>query len=271
MKIIIAALLSTLGPAAVAHEMFLKPVAFAAAPGDEVAVDLLTGTFEKSENPVTRDRMADTSISVGGKVSKPGAAQWSDDATTSYLRFTAATPGTHAIGLSSKPSIIKMSAADFEAYLLHDGIADTLAERQRGKMPATPVSERYAKHVRTIVQVGKPLTDDAARPLGYPAEILLLDNPAALKPGATLRFKALYRGEPLANQLVYAGTEGFHGHDAKGGHISKLQMRTAGDGTGTITIDKAGKWYLSFIKMQKSDDPGVDYVSNWSTVTFQID
>lgn len=270
MKTIFATLLATCAAGAAAHDMFLKPTSFYVAPDSAIVVDLLTGTFDKSENPVTRDRMADTSVLTGGKMTKPAASQWSDSAKASHLRLTTGAPGTYAIGLSSKPSIIKLSAADFENYLRHDGIDDIIVERSREGASKAEVAERYSKHVRAVVQVGSTLTDDASRPLGYPAELLLLDNPATLKPGATLRFRALYQGKPLGGQLVYGSSEDFHGHDANGGHITKLKMRTAADGSGTLKIDRTGKWYLTFINMHKVNEPGVTYESNWATVTFEV-
>lgn len=269
-KLLLATVLATCAAAAGAHDMFLKPTSFYVAPDSPIVVDLLTGTFDKSENPVTRDRMADTSVLAGGKLTKPGPAQWSDSAKASHLKLTTGAPGTYAIGLSSKPSVIKLSAADFENYLRHDGIEDIIADRAREGAPTTEVAERYSKHVRAVLQVGSTLTDDASKPLGYPAEILLLDNPATLKPGSRLRFRALFRGKPLGGQLVYGSSEDFHGHDANGGHITKLKMRTAADGGGTLKIDRTGKWYLTFINMHKVNEPGVTYESNWATVTFEV-
>lgn len=269
-KFVLAVCLATATGSAAAHEMFLKPKSFYVLPNTVVLVDLLTGTFEKSENPVTRDRMADTSVMVDGKISKPKPEQWSDDAKASHLRFDAAGPGTYAVGLSSKPSVIKLAAKDFDDYLRHDGIEDVLAERTRASASNASVVERYSKHVRAVVQVGARLTEDAARPIGYPVEILLLDNPATLKAGATLKFKVLRQGKPLANQLVYGSSEDFHGHDASGGHVNKLKMRTAADGTGTLRIDGDGKWYLTLIDMRKATEPGIDYESNWATVTFEV-
>ena len=86
----------------------------------------------------------------------------------------------------------------------------------------------------------------------------------------TLRFRAVRDGKLLANQLVYGRSEDLHGHDAGGGHLNTLKIRTAADGTGTLRIDGNGKWYLSLIDMRKAAEPGFDYESNWATVTFQV-
>jgi uncharacterized GH25 family protein len=255
--------------AASAHEMFLKPQSFYLAPNTNTAVALYNGTFDKSENPITRERMGDVSVMTGGKVSHPGVGVWRDDKVTSYLGVALKGPGTYVVGVSTKPKIIELSADNFEAYLKHDGIEDVLKARQDAKVPRTSVRERYSKHVRTILQVGAVQTADFSRPLGYPAEILLQTNPAALKVGDTLSFKTLLKGQPMKGQLVYASFAGFHGHGADGGHINAVKLRTDAAGMGSFKITRPGKWYVTLINMQKATGDA-DYESNWSTVTFEV-
>ncbi len=255
--------------AASAHEMFLKPQSFYLAPNTNTAVALYNGTFDKSENPITRTRMGDVSIMTGGQVSHPGLGVWRDDKVTSYLGVALKGPGTYVVGVSTKPKIIELSADAFEEYLKHDGIVDVLKARQDAKAPRSSVRERYSKHVRTILQVGATQTDDFSRPLGYPTEILLQTNPAALKVGDTLSFKALRKGQPMKGQLVYASFDGFHGHSPDGGHINAVRLRTDEAGMGSFKISRPGKWYVTLINMQKVTGDA-DYESNWSTVTFEV-
>lgn len=255
--------------AASAHEMFLKPQSFYLASNTNTAVALYNGTFDKSENPITRERMGDVSVMTGGKVSHPGVGLWRDDRVTSYLGVALKGPGTYVVGVSTKPKIIELSADNFEAYLKHDGIEDVLKARQDAKVARTSVRERYSKHVRTILQVGPTQTNDFSRPLGYPAEILLQKNPAALTVGDTLSFKALLKGQPMKGQLVYASFEGFHGHNAVGGHINAVKLRTDSGGMGSFKITRPGKWYVTLINMQRVTGDA-DYESNWSTVTFEV-
>lgn len=252
-----------------AHEMFLKPGGFYVAPNSRATVALFNGTFDKSENPITRDRMHDVTVLTDGRVTHPATGQWKDDKVTSYLDVPLGAPGTYVVGVSTASKIIELSADDFDSYLKHDGIEDVLKARQAAKVARTPVRERYSKHVRTVIQVGATQTNDAARPLGYPAEILLLKNPAAVKVGDTLSFRALLKGKPMAGQLVYASFDGFHGHDTQGGHINAVKLRTDAGGNGAFKVSKAGKRYITLINMQKATGDA-DYESNWSTVTFQV-
>ncbi|WP_421937455.1 DUF4198 domain-containing protein [Phenylobacterium sp.] len=249
-----------------AHEMFLKPAKFHLEPGAKTAVALFNGTIDKSENPITRDRMKAVSVAAGGKISAPPATQWRDDQVTSYLDLTVAAPGTYVVGVSTAPKIIELSADNFEEYLQHDGIEDTLKARQAEKGPRTPVRERYSKHVKTILQVGEALTDDYARPLGFPAEILLAQNPTTVKVGDTLALRTLIKDQPMAGQLVYASYEGAPNGS---GHAGAAKLRTDAGGGASFKVTAAGRWYITLINMQKATGEAT-YESNWSTLTFEI-
>lgn len=269
-SVLVAALAAlTVVTPATAHEMFLRPQAAFQAVDSEQVVRLVNGTFDKSENAISRDRMADVRIIAGNAVTKPAAADWSDDATTSFLKYRTGKAGTYVIGVSTRPKVIVLSPADFIAYLKHDGVLDTLAAFEKDNKP-TQVRERYSKHVRTIVQVGDTRTADYATPLGHPVEILLEQNPYELKFGKDVSFRVLFRGKPVANQLVRASYEGFHGHDASGGHINSYQLRTDKDGRATFLLNNKATWYISLIHMQMITDPEADYESNWATVTFTV-
>lgn len=80
--------------------------------------------------------------------------------------------GTYVVGVSTKPKEIDLKAAEFNDYLGHDGIPDTLAARRKMNELNKDVRERYSKHVRTIFQVGDQRSDDYKRPLNYPVEII---------------------------------------------------------------------------------------------------
>ncbi len=253
-----------------AHEMFLKPENSRQAPDSAQVVRLINGTFNKSENAITRDRMADVSIVANGNVTKPRPSDWRDDENSSYLDYSSGEAGTQIIGVSTKARIIKMSPDDFIAYLKHDGVLDTLAAFEANNTLAE-VRERYSKHIRTVVQVGDEKTDSYATKLGYPVEIILDQNPYELRFGDNIGFQVLVKGEPVANQLVRASYEGFHGHDASGGHFNSYDMRTDADGRASFLLNNKALWYISLIHMTKIDDPDADYESNWATVTFRVD
>ncbi|GMU68356.1 MAG: hypothetical protein AMXMBFR37_06890 [Steroidobacteraceae bacterium] len=252
-----------------AHEMFLKSEGHILQPGPDQVVRLLNGTFDISENAITRDRMADVSIVADGKVIKPPPSAWYDDESSSYLKYDGSAPGTYVIAVSTLPKVITMSSEDFVKYLKHDGILDTLEKFEQGSKPAS-VRERYSKHVRSIVQIGDKRTDDYRQVLGYPIEIIFDQNPYSLKFGKELSFVVLHEGKPLANQLVYASYEGFHQHNEAGEHLNSIKLRTDADGRAKFLLSNKALWYISLVHMQKVDEKDVDYVSNWATATFSV-
>lgn len=254
---------------ALAHEMFLKAKEYVVAPTSDQVVRLMNGTFDKSENSIGRDRMADVSIAANGGVTSPPEDAWYDDSNSSYLRYRTGESGTYVIGVSTQPSMIELSRDDFIAYLRHDGVLDTLATFENDN-EQSEVRERYSKHVRAVVQVGNRRSSDFSEPLGYPVEILLEQNPYDLNIGDELSFRVLFNGEPVANQIVRASYEGFHGHDASNHHANAYNLRTDEDGRARFRVTDKAVWYIALIHMEKIDEAEVDYESNWATVTFKV-
>ncbi len=254
-----------------AHDMFLKLRSYIVEPNTKVTVALYNGTFDKSENVITRDRMID--VSVVGPINQRNRInknQWRDGWYESLLDLDLKSSGTHVIGVSTEARIIDLSAEDFNGYLIHDGILDVLEARKKSGEINQPARELYSKHVKTVIQVGDKRTDSFNINLDYPIEIILSQNPYTIKKGDELGFQVLRDGKPVVNQLVYASYAGFHEHADEGSHVETATMRTNSKGFGKVTISENGEWYLRLIHMVKSEKEGIEYESNWATFTFQI-
>jgi uncharacterized GH25 family protein len=252
---------------AVAHDLFLKPDVFFVAPNGTVPVTALNGTFSTSEGSVTRDRLIDIAIVGPAGRTKGDTSAWSDKGKASHWTVRVGAAGTYALGASLKPRIIALNAKDFNSYLADDGLPDILAARKANGELAKPSKERYSKHVKALVQVGDAHTASYGTVLGYPAEIVPLNNPYETGKG-TLRVKALVDGAPMANQVVIAG-----GRTPKGARLTEQTVRTDAQGIASIPINASGTWYVKFIRMVKipaSAKDSVDYESKWATITFAI-
>ncbi len=239
--------------------------------GVEIGISLYNGTFDKSENTIDRDRMIDVTLVNGaGAVSHPSADQWTDEESTSVLTVSSGPPGTLLLGVSTRPRMIELSAEDFNEYLRHDGVLDTLAARERDGNLGEAANERYSKHVKTLLRVGGESSDSWQHRLGYPVEFVPLVDPAALGVGDEMKVLVLADGEPLAGQLVYASFGGYHAHGDDGTHQEAVRTRSGDDGVVSFEIGRTGRWYLRMIHMVPSTEEGVDYVSNWATLTFEV-
>jgi len=233
--VLTAALVLTVVMVAAAHDMFLKPTRYFAPENAEVRVRVLNGTFTKSENSIARSRLADVSVVTPTRRMALDTSEWSVSGDTTTFHVHTRGAGTYVIGASTRPNVIALSADDFNLYLKDDGIPDVLAARQQAGEMVTPARERYHKHVKAIIQVGDARSDHYATALGYPAEIVPLENPYALSSGSSLRVKTLVDGQPVANQLLTYG-----GVAANDSGIEPRSVRSDGQGVARIQLSTAG-------------------------------
>jgi hypothetical protein len=250
-----------------AHDLFVKLESYFLTPHTSVTVPILNGSFVQSENAIMRDRVIDISLVSAAGRTRIDTTAWAGDTTyadTTYLEIETGDPGTYVVGASTKPRDLGMAGADFNEYLEHDGIPDVLeARRQSGELDKD-VWERYAKHVKAVLQVGDVRDDAYSVRLGYPAEVVPLVNPYSLNAGDEYSFICLVDGEPVANQLVILGGE------QGGSLVDEVRKRTDDNGKITFVIDSAGKWYIEFISMAPSGEVDIDYESKWATLAFEV-
>lgn len=247
-----------------AHDLFLKTDSFFLKPNSKFTVQIMNGTFQASEGAVSFARLNDVSVVSEGKRTHPLEANFTKDETTSYLNLTTGAAGTYVIGLSTKTREISLKAEEFNEYLKEDGLPDTLEERRKTGELGKDAVERYAKHVKAVLQVGKKQTDDYKTVLGYPVELVPQQNPYKLKKGGTIEILCLKDGKPLAGQVVLAGRE------ENGKLLIAPELRSDQNGLVKVRLDGVGKWYIKFINMAKLDDPSLNYESKWTTLTFEI-
>ena len=256
-----AILLLLVASVALAHDLFLKLDTYFVEPHTRVRIPVLNGTFTKSENFIARDRLADISVvSPRGRTKLVPAAAWSPGPdSTSLLSVELGDAGTYVAGASTRPRELALTAEQFNAYLEEDGLPDVLEARRAGNELGKGARERYSKHVKAVFQVGAAPSAGFDVVLGYPAEIIPLENPYASGRGASLRVRCLVDGRPVANQVVLWG-----------GPSAERTTRTDADGVAQVSLDAAGKWYVKFVNMVRANRPGLDYESKWATLTFEI-
>lgn len=271
------------------HDMFLKLDSYFLEPNSEATIQLFNGTFEESENTIDRDRMLDVSLVQNGNRIAVDSSQWMEKDLITFLNFKTGDEGTYVAGVSTAVRNIEMEAERFNNYLEHDGVVDMLKYRKENNEAGQNAVEKYAKHVKTIFQVGDKTSDDWKTVLGYPIEFVPLENPYDLHKGHHFKARLLLKGKPLKNQLVRVGNkndetsleeEHSHGNgekhshsmDDKKGHThdALMELRTDNDGVVKFDISSSGVWFLKTIYMEKSTEAGLTHESNWATLTFEI-
>lgn len=291
------------------HDLYIKMETYFLQPNQEAVLSLYNGTFETSENIITRNRMLDASIIAQGKRVALDSAQWKDkDSTITQLTFNTGNTGTYLAGVSTKARNIALTAEKFNSYLEHDGVLDMLEQRTKDDLLDQDAIESYEKHVKAIYQVGDTKTDDWNAVLGYPIEIVPRANPYEKYEGEKLEVQVLLDGKPLSNQLVYADyltsthahTHSDHSHDHEQNgkdhshdhahtdgednhahkseteeahtHTGGQQLRTNEQGIVTVDLPETGIYYIRTIHMTKvSYSEELTHRSKWATLTFEVD
>lgn len=254
-----ATLLLLVASVALAHDLFLKLDTYFVEPNTRVQIRVLNGTFTTSENFVAPARLADISVvSPKGRTKLPPSAWGPGPDSSSLLTAELGDAGTYVAGASTRPRELDLTAEQFNSYLKEDGLPDVLEARRRDNELGRGARERYSKHVKAVFQVGAARSGEFGVVLGYPAEIVPLENPYSIASGATLRVRCLVDGRPVANQNVLWG-----------GASAERSTRTDSAGVARVTLDAAGKWYVKFIHMARANRAGLDYESKWATLTFE--
>lgn len=248
-----------------AHELFLKSDNYFLQPDTDAEVYLINGTFDESENAITTDRIINPRIIGPGYDITPEPDHYAIRDKVTYLEWKTGSAGTYVAGISTKPRMIELTGREFTDYLEHEGLTDVIASREQQGMTNKTANEQYAKHVKALLQVGDNPTDDYQQELGYPVEFIPLQNPYSLQAGDEITFRLIADGEPLPNQTVHCSYR-------SPTHVNQKEnmMRTNARGEVTFTLDEPGQWYVATIHMVTSNDPGIDYISEWATLTFGV-
>ncbi len=287
------------------HDLYIKMETYFLQPNQTATLSLYNGTFEKSENIITRDRMLDASVIAQGERVVINPDQWEDqDSTITHLTFNTGEAGTYVAGISTKARNIELTAEKFNSYLEHDGVLDLLEQRTKDSLLDQDAVESYQKHVKAIYQVGDSVTNDWSAVLGYPIEFVPQANPYETYSGEKLEVQLLLDGKPLSNQLVYADyiksdhahTHSDHSHEHDGKkhthdeeadeehnhshesqleethtHTSGQQLRTNDQGIFIVNLPKDGIYYLRTIHMTRiTDSDELTHRSKWATLTFEV-
>ena len=252
-----------------AHEYWLSPSRFEAAPGDTVVVGAVVGTGHRGD-PVpfapTRAlrfqmraaRAFDlTPLGVNGELT--------------WARFVTPDAGGVLVAYESNFADIELAPRRFDDYLRLEGLDGPLAERQREPGSAR-VHERYARCSKTWI-AGADLAR-LTRPAGLTYELVPLGDPA----GRRLELEARFRGRPLAGALVRVwnrplGRGGAPLDPAARDSIPPLtQARTDARGRLALDLRGAGEWLVGSVHMIRSRDPRLaDWESYWASLSFARD
>ena len=251
-----------------AHEYWLSPSRYDAAPRQVIAIGALAGEEFRGEwkpwSPAHAVRLVartDRTVDLA-RGARPGGSPW--------VSFAPADTGGAMLAFESGWTPIELPAERFDAYLAEEGFAEPLATR-RAAGTRTPGRERYRRCAKSWLAGSDPTR--ATTPIGMPLEIVPLATPGS---GASLRVRVLQDGRPLAGAGVRAwrsalGADGMP-RDPATREMSPVPTLVPTDDRGEALVPCAepGEWLLNVVTMQPCPERDIaDWQSTWSSLTFK--
>jgi Domain of unknown function (DUF4198) len=246
-----------------AHDFWIEPSAFVAAPGAEINVRLREGEgFAGDALPRIPAFIREFFVLQGG-VRRPVTGQAGAEPAG---RFIAGAEGAMTIAYLSRGSRQFLMAEKFNTYLAEEGLEAILDKRSERKQSTAAGRETYVRCAKSLVRgvagADGRVMEISDAPLGLPLELIAERDPAALDKDRTLPLRLLYQGRPIPGVLLVALN--------RADPARRQSMRTDADGRVRFVIG-GGDWLIKGVHM--IDAPAgsrVDWISYWVSLTFAL-
>ncbi len=262
-KILLIALIVSIGMIAQSHEFWLQSTKFRLNVGEELKVDFRVGeNFEGEPWDLKKHKIEKLELHQLTKFKDVKA--FAKPEGRDRLKVKLAEEGTQMLVMQSNYAYIELEAKKINEYLKEDGLDNVYELRKNSNSLDKPSKEFYGRFAKLLIQVGNKTDNTFKKKIGFKNEIIPNQNPYALKSGDYFSCTVLYEGKPSPHQLVKIWN--------KIGTTTFLQnLYTENDGTVTFPINAKGAWMVSTVKMIASEKPGADWQSMWADLVFGIE
>lgn len=247
--------------AVLAHDTWLIPQRFAVMPSATVQLDLTSGmafpNLETSIKPERIDRaqcrLAEAHFAISDFSPAPKSL---------CFQAVLSKAGIATCWVELKPRALELTPKQVQEYLAEIGAPAAVRQEWAAAPLPKHWRELYTKHAKTFIQVGGALADRSwAKPVGMTLEIVPESDPTQLGSRRNFAVRVLENGSALANFPVGVVREG-------GG---KGQIRkTDNEGRVRFRLKMAGRWLLRGTKLRKSTQTGVEWESDFTTLTVNV-
>jgi uncharacterized GH25 family protein len=169
--------------------------------------------------------------------------------------------GVHQVLVARKPSVFTYVVDGEGGRVLKRGPKTAVKEGQ------VDYGTRSLQTAKALIVVG-PAEREPVKPAGLPIEVVPLDGPAAWTDGATLRFRVLLEGKPLAGAELTARYVGY-----KPDNAWCYATTTGRDGVATVRATPAGTWVLKVAARRLANGAArdqYDFESFTTTLTLEV-
>jgi hypothetical protein len=160
------------------------------------------------------------------------------------------------------PKILELTPPKVIEYLDEIGASPEIRAAWKGGGAKRRWRESYTKHAKTFVRVGEPAEDRSwAEPAGLGLELVPEKDPTALRAGDELPVRLLRQGAPLPAFPIGLVREG----DPHG-----TLQKTDAEGRTVFRLTQAGRWLLRATDLRRATKPGLEWESDFTTLTFEV-
>ena len=171
-------------------------------------------------------------------------------------------PGIATIWVDLKPRTLELTPEKVREYLDEIDAPKSIRRQWANSPRPRRWREVYTKHTKTFVRIGDSRSDRSwTEPVGMALEIVPDQDPTSLRAGDKFSMRVLKAGAPLPDFSLDLLREG-----ASRGTASK----TDGEGRAQFVMGKAGRWLLRGTELRKSTQPGVEWESDFTTLTLWV-
>jgi uncharacterized GH25 family protein len=240
-----------------AHELKVLADRFQVPAGEQAKVFLSWGHSLTDDSPVDAQTLERFDVvSPGGTSARLKTGGLSVQSNQVLLRE----PGVYQVAASRQPAVLTYVHDEFGNRMMRRGPKSSVTD---GEIDYAQRSQHSAK---ALLVAGAP-TAAAIEPVGLPLEIVPLDGPTAWRAGNAVRFRVLFRGQPVAGEQVLATHAGFD-EDAW-----CFATNTDAEGVATVRPHEAGTWVLLVNLRKLTRGPTreqYDFESSTTTLTMGI-
>lgn len=252
-------LLALLAASALAHDTWLLARQSTVAPGTTLTLDLTSGmAFPTLAFAIQAARIDQAFVRLGGQTAALGETRSAPHSLQFSVPLKAS--GCATLWVELKPKTLELTPPKVRAYLDEIGAPPEIRQAWATARPQR-WRETYQKHAKTYARVGAASDASWAEPAGLALEIVPEKDPTSLRAGDDFPVRVLRQGAPLASfplGLVRAKS-------AKG----SIQ-KTNAEGRVTFKLKQAGQWLLRGTELRKATTDGIDWESDFTTLTITV-
>ncbi len=246
--------------AASAHDTWLLAQRTEVPRGVTLRLDLTSGmTFPALDFPIKPERVDIARCRLNGKT--VDILDRASSPKSLALRIRLPSNGIATLWVELRPKSLELTPKQVEEYL--DEINAPAAVMQSWMSAPGPRRWRevYTKHAKTFVKVGEAAADRSwERPVGMALEIVPEKDPTTLRAGDDFPVRVMKNGSPLADFSL--------GLVSEGNSISEFR-KTDAAGRVTFRLKSSGKWLLRGTELRQSRKPGLEWESDFTTLTIE--